>query len=331
MFKYFANRFIDDYRNFDDPKTRLELISLSSIIVIVINLLLVAVKLTIGYFSNSTAIMNDGFNNLADSIVSLMALVGSKVSQKPADSHHPHGYGRGESIITLLVSILIIYVGGSLLLNSLGHFKDESQVSLTALFIIILILSIFAKVYIFRLNRKLYMKLDSDLNYGVMVDARNDILITISIIVAAFIDNYVAFNVDAVMGIILAVLIFIPGVELFRSTVSYLMGNGISQETEAKIGEIILDNDFIVGFHGLEIHDYGRGHLDGTVDVEIADNISLLVAHKIITKIQKRIKRELGISLSIHMDPTYSLLINNDIQKQIVQLEKQARDEYDDF
>ena len=331
MFDFFAKKFVENSEDYQKPTVRLELISLSSIIVIAINLLLVIMKLIVGYSSNSTAIINDGFNNLADSVVALMAYMGSKLSKKPADSEHPHGHGRSEQMGSLFVSMLIIYMGAKLFLNSISQFKAGSSINITSITLLVLVLSILAKVYIFRLNQYLFKKLDSDLNLGVMVDARNDIFMTSMIILGSMVHKYVNFNLDAALGVFLAVIIIIPGFGLFRESSSYLMGKRVSQDIIDQIGHILLDSNFIVGYHNLEIHDYGKGHMDGSVDVEIAENLSLLVAHYIITEKQKRIWEEAEVKMSIHMDPTFTLIIDEDLETKIKKLERKARDEYEDF
>lgn len=331
MFELLASRFVKNHKNEQDPETRLSLISLSSIVSIVINILLSSSKLIVGMIANSAAIINDGFNNLSDTIVAIMAYVGAKISRKPADKEHPHGHGRGEAIISLLVGILIMYVGFKLLISSLGKFKEDNIVLINYLSIGVLVLSILAKIYIYLLNRKLYKNLDSELNFGVMVDARNDILSTLAIIISLYLQKYINFNLDALAGVILSGAVFMPGFNMFRDAMNNLIGESLSPEIEKKLRDIILDNDFIVGFHSLEIHDYGRGHMDGSVDVEIAQNISLLAAHQLITQIQKKVLKETGIRLSVHLDPTYTLFIDDDIKNQIEQLEKKAINEYDDF
>lgn len=331
MFNFFASKFIDDYKNYKKPFIRLKLISLSSIIGILINIVLVIFKLIVGFSANSAAIINDGFNNLSDSLVSLMALVGSKLSQKPADKEHPFGHGRGESLISLLVGILIMYVGAKLFINALHHYASDDKTIFSSLAMLVLVLSILAKIYIYFLNKKLYNKLDSDLNFGVMADARNDILATTGIILGAIIEKYFNIKVDAIMGLILAGFVFTPGLELFKQSAGYLLGERVDPEIENRVGEIILDNDFIIGYHSLRIHEYGKGHLDGSVDVEIAENLSLFVAHKIVTDIQRKIKDEIGLNLSIHMDPTYSLIMTDKVRDEIKKIEIQAKNDYEDF
>ncbi|WP_394011606.1 cation diffusion facilitator family transporter [Anaerococcus cruorum] len=331
MFNFLASKFIKNYKNHSNPSVRLKLISLSSIIGIVINLILVIFKLLVGYSTNSSAIINDGFNNLSDTVVSIMALVGSKVSQKPADKDHPYGHGRSESLISLLVGILIMYVGAQLFINALQHYANDSVTDFSTIAIIVLSFSILTKVYIYFLNKKLYKDLDSDLNFGVMADARNDILATLGIIIGALFEKYLGIKVDAIMGAILAVFVFMPGLDLFKQSAAYLLGERVDPEIEKRVGNIILANDFIIGYHNLHLHEYGKGNLDGSVDVEIAENLSLLVAHKIVTDIQREIKKEIGLDLSIHMDPTYSLIMNDRVEAEIKKIELQARNDYEDF
>jgi len=72
------------------------------------NLLLFAVKLTVGLLTGSIAVATDAVNNLSDSGSSLVTLFGFKMSGKPADAEHPYGHGRMEYISGLIVSFIIL-------------------------------------------------------------------------------------------------------------------------------------------------------------------------------------------------------------------------------
>ncbi len=197
MFNFLAKKFVKDYKNIEDHEVRLNLISLSSVMGIVMNVMLFLSKIFLGLFTKSTAILNDAFNNLSDSVVSIMALVGSNFSKKPADEEHPFGHGRLEYVVALLVSIVIMYVGLMLFINSAKSFNDRNPNGLNFLSFVILFAGILIKVYIYYLNSSLYKELDSDLNLGVMLDARNDIISTLAIIFGVFLQRFVNFNLDA--------------------------------------------------------------------------------------------------------------------------------------
>ncbi|MCW6700692.1 cation diffusion facilitator family transporter [Anaerococcus sp. NML200537] len=308
MFDFLAKRLVKDYKNTDNPDVRLDLISVSSLIGIIMNIILFISKIILGFVSKSTAILNDAFNNLSDSVVSIMALVGSSFSKKPADKDHPFGHGRIEYVVSLLVSIVIIYVGLMLFINSAKSFNDNNPNGLSLLSFIILFAGILIKVYIYRLNAKLYKDLESDLNLGVMLDARNDMISTSAIISGVFLQRFVSFNLDAAMGIVVAFFVIKPGIDLFNETVKYLLGERIDEHIEEKISEILLSGQYIKGMHHLDIHQYGRGQIIGSCHVEVPGNLTVSELHSEIDRIEKIIRKETGVILTLHADPTYCIL-----------------------
>lgn len=308
MFNFLAKRLVKDYKNTDNPDVRLDLISVSSLIGIIMNIILFISKIILGFVSKSTAILNDAFNNLSDSVVSIMALVGSSFSKKPADKDHPFGHGRIEYVVSLLVTIVIIYVGLMLFINSAKSFNDNNPNGLSLLSFIILFAGILIKVYIYRLNAKLYKDLESDLNLGVMLDARNDIISTSAIILGVFLQRFVSFNLDAAMGIVVAFFVIKPGIDLFNETVKYLLGERIDEHIEEKISEILLSGQYIKGMHHLDIHQYGRGQIIGSCHVEVPGNLTVSELHNEIDRIEKIIRKETGVVLTLHADPTYCIL-----------------------
>ena len=61
----------------------------TSIIGIVANVLLAAFKAVVGILANSVAIIMDAVNNLSDALSSVITIVGTKLSERPADREHP--------------------------------------------------------------------------------------------------------------------------------------------------------------------------------------------------------------------------------------------------
>ena len=315
MFDFLVGKFIKESEKADQIAYRLSLISLSSVVGIFINILLFAMKIGLGIFIKSQAVINDAFNNLSDSLVSLMALLGSNISKKPADKEHPFGHGRSEYVISLLVAVLIMYVGFSLFIKSVKSISSDEFSSLSLMSVGILLLSIAFKFYIYSLNKSLYKRLDSDLNLGVMLDARNDMLSTGAIIIAGFMQKYVSLNLDAIMGVILSFFVFQPGYEMFKETVAILLGQRVDKDIEENISQIIMEEDLIEGFHDLQIHEYGKGKMAGSVHVEVPANLTVEEVHGAIDQVEDEILSNTGVDLTIHMDPTYCLVEKSERSK----------------
>ena len=98
MVDFITKAVIKDYKNIDDPKVRHKYGILSGVISIICNIILFTAKIIIGIFSGSISIVADAFNNLSDMASCIVTIIGFKMASKPADSKHPFGHGRIESV-----------------------------------------------------------------------------------------------------------------------------------------------------------------------------------------------------------------------------------------
>ena len=74
---------------------------------IIVDVVLVAFKMAVGFLSNSIAIIMDGVNNLTDAISLVVIIIGTKLANKAPDKKHPYGYGKIEYISSITVAIII--------------------------------------------------------------------------------------------------------------------------------------------------------------------------------------------------------------------------------
>ena len=110
MIGLLSKAFIKNYKNTDDPKVRHDYGILMSIIGIVANLALSALKLVFGTLCGSIAITADAMNNLSDAGSQIISFISFKISAKPADRDHPFGHARIEYVASMIVSFLVLLV-----------------------------------------------------------------------------------------------------------------------------------------------------------------------------------------------------------------------------
>jgi cation diffusion facilitator family transporter len=67
------------------------------------NIALALIKGIGGYFGNSYALIADAIESATDVLSSILVLFGLKYSTRPADSNHPYGHGRAETLVTFAV------------------------------------------------------------------------------------------------------------------------------------------------------------------------------------------------------------------------------------
>jgi len=82
-----------------------------SVMGLLINAGLGVIKLLGGLLGNSTALVADAIESLADVVSSLVVLSGLQIARQPPDEDHPYGHGRAESLAALVVAVMLFGAG----------------------------------------------------------------------------------------------------------------------------------------------------------------------------------------------------------------------------
>lgn len=298
--------FVKDSHNTGNMRVRESYGSLASTVGIVWNIVLSLIKIIAGVLSHSISIMADGLNNFTDMGSSVITMIGFKVSSKPADKGHPYGHGRMEYMSAFIVSVLILFVGIELFRESVGAIlSGKAQPEYPLISIIILCVSVAIKLWLFFFNRKIAKKISAAALLATAQDSLNDCIATSAILVSVIISRLVAlsFNLDAVMGIGVALFILYSGLMLARDTINIILGKPPEIEKIRDIEDTILSFEGFIGVHDLIIHNYGAGREFASVHVEVPQDIDIVKCHERIDLCEKLVKEKLDIELVIHMDP----------------------------
>lgn len=303
LIKLIIKKFVKNSENYSDKNVRESYGVLSGVLGIICNMFLFAVKLALGLFINSIAVVSDAFNNLSDLGTSVIAIFGAKLSSRPPDKEHPHGHGRYEYIASLAVAFVIFAVGLKLLGSSFDKVLKPQEVALNILSIFILFVTVLVKLWMFSYNRYIAKTINSSINRAAAQDSLNDVYATSGIILGIMVGNFTTFPVDGILGIIISGFIMYTGFNVAKDSVNLLLGALPDEETVSKIEEMVLSNDNIKGVHDLKIHDYGPGRITASIHAEVSDKANIVKIHSIIDEIETKVKEELGIDIVIHMDP----------------------------
>lgn len=306
MFKFLVKKFIKS-DDFSIKENRDNLIKISGIMGLIINIFLFIIKLTIGLFINSISIISDSINNLSDSLTSIVTIIGAIISNKPADENHPYGHGRTEYVVTMFVGVFILVVSIQLLISAVKSIILPDPIKYSKYTIIILVISILLKLYMYFYNKYVGKKAESVLNYGVAKDSINDVFATIFVLISILVYIYTGYNIDGYIGVIISLIVFKTGLDLILETGVILLGAQIPESMRDEMRDIILQGKHIKGVHKIEIHEYGPGKFYGSCHVEVPANIDMFSMHKIINEVELNVYKKLGVELSIHCDPIYLL------------------------
>lgn len=295
--------FIKNYQQTSNCNVREAYGILASVVGIVCNIFLFAIKIAVGLLSGSIAVVADAFNNLSDAFSSIISFAGVKMANQPADKEHPFGHGRYEYIAAFIVAFLIIEVGISFVRTSWDRIMNPSDVAFSIVSAGILCVSVVVKIWLGFFNKKLGKAIRSSILKATSADALGDALITMVTIASMLVSGLFDVNIDGYAGMLVAVAVIIAGINIARDTIKPLLGERPDKETYQKLTGLVEAYEGIVGSHDLIIHSYGPTRSMATIHAEVPNDMDIETAHELVDHIEREVTRKTGIFLVIHTDP----------------------------
>ena len=256
--------------------------------------------------------MADALNNLSDAGASVVTLISFKLAAKPADKDHPFGHARIEYIASMIVSFLILLVGFEVFSDSLGKLFSPDEVKkseFSILTLVILGVSALAKIALGLYYLAVGKRIDSSALKASGVDSLTDSISTLAVLISSIIIKMTGlYMIDAVVGLVVSLLIFVAGIKVLNETKNSLLGEAPVKETVEDIEEIVARHPEILGIHDRMVHNYGPSNLVASFHAEVDGDGDIYYLHDVIDNVEREIHSELGIFCTVHMDP----IVTND-------------------
>ena len=243
-------------------------------------------------------------NNLSDASSNVVSLVGFRLGSKPADDEHPYGHARYEYLAGLAVSVMILVIGIELLKESFLKVLHPTPVTLSALTIAVLVVSILVKLWMSSFNRSVGSRIKSETLMATAADARNDVVTTAAVLAATILAHLTGIDrIDGLMGVGVALFILWSGVGLVRDTISPLLGAAPDPELIDYIEKKALSYPGVLGIHDLMVHDYGPGSKLVSFHIELSADSDVMKSHDLIDSIERDFQVHDHLLVTIHFDP----------------------------
>lgn len=252
------------------------------------NTLLSIVKIISGIVGKSGALIADGIHSLSDTITDVFAILGHKLSTKPADEKHPYGHGKIEYITCIGIAIVITIMGITIIYN--GIFEERKIPSIYAAIISLIV--IFAKLLLANYLLKKGKQYESNILIASGKESMSDVISSVVVLISILIARLggIFIYADTVAIIIVGILILKIAYNIFKENFSNLLGEKITNKDYIKqISNIIYNQKEVKNIDDLIILKYGSTY---QVNCEVSMNEKLLLkdAHEIAHQIEKELK-----------------------------------------
>jgi len=263
------------------------------------NVLLAAFKASVGIVASSVAIVMDAVNNLSDALSSVITIVGTKLSQRPADRKHPFGFGRIEYFSAIIIAVIVLSAGITSLIESVKKIFHPTEPSYTTVTLVVIVVAIAVKIVLGLFVKRKGTQLKSDALIASGSDALFDAIITLATLVSAGIMMLWNVSIDGYLGALISLVIIKAGIEMLASPVNELLGTSIPAELTSQIKQEVGEFEGVHGVYDLILHNYGPDVKIGSLHVSVYDTMSAHDIHGLTRKISTQMFMRHGIIMTV--------------------------------
>jgi cation diffusion facilitator family transporter len=271
-----------------------------TIVGMIINVFLTALKIIFGIFGHSAALIADGLHSLSDLMSDIVVIFSIKISARPEDDSHNYGHGKIETLASAVVGLMLLAAGGLILYEGVTKIYDYLLgvpiVTPAAITFYIALLSIIVKELLYQYTHRVAKKLQSDLIEVNAWHHRSDAFSSVG--VAAGIGIAVLFGekwaiLDPIVAVILAAYILYIALKILYNSLNDLMEASLPPEVNNEIIQIISECSNVLNIHSLKTRKLGSAKAID-VHIMIEPDFTVKESYSIQKHIEKRLKERFG-------------------------------------
>ena len=268
------------------------------------NIILLIIKLAIGFISKSQGMIADGFNSAGDVFASVMTYLGNKIASMPEDRSHPYGHGKAEYIFSMIISFSLLLVAVEVFKSALKAIIVGQSFIFSWWLIIVASITIVSKAALWLYTRHAGKRWDNLLIIANSEDHRNDILITLSTFFGIILGAAKIYWVDGIVGVGISLWIGYTGIKIFISAYNVLMDTNIEQDYLARLKEEIESIKGVDHVDSINAKPIGVSFII-IVKVSVSGTMTVEQGHSIAAQIKEKIKMKKNIGdVVVHVNPT---------------------------
>lgn len=271
---------------------------------------LAALKATVGFYSGSSALIADAIHTSLDIFTSFAVWIGLKFSMKDAEEKFPYGYYKAENLVSLFVSIIVLFSGFELVRDAIVNITNPIEIELQGIALGTAIFSVVAMYTLSQYKIKIGRKIDSQALIADAMHSYTDVFSS-AIVVVSIAGSILGYTwLDSIGVFLISLIIFKLGFGIAKDSALTLMDAWLDKDSIIRIRQNV---DAIEGVKMVEDIRLRKSGLVvfGEIAVEIAGDTDLKRVEMLSEEIEKAVKKEVMNleHLVINAKPAKSTLV----------------------
>ena len=272
---------------------------------LVVNAINTLIKVVVGFWANSYALIADGIHSASDMLSDVLVLVASHYGRQQPDKDHPYGHDRYETLATLILGALLIAVAGALVWDSLMRLLTPRElVTPGAVALVVALASIASKEWIYRYTLRIARQINSRLLEGNAWHHRTDSLSSIVVFVAIGGALLGITWLDQLAAVVVALMVARIGFALIWDSLKELVDTALPQDEVANIRASALTIPGVRDVHDLRSRRMAnRTLLD--IHLQVDPHISVSEGHEVGAWVARLLQNQYDhiSDVIFHIDP----------------------------
>jgi cation diffusion facilitator family transporter len=261
----------------------------AAIIAITTNFLLTILNITVGHLGGSYALIAEGMHTFSDVITSIIAFIGFKMGQKPADEDHPLGHGRAEPVAGLIIVLFLTIVGYEIIDTAKDKILNPSLIHVPDIYVAIM--AVFGIIFNYAMS-KYIIRIGKEINSPAIVadgqHQKTDIYSSVAIVIGVIVANSGFSILDPIIGMVIGLLILKTAFELAKENLNSILGKVPDKEIFKKIEKAAVEIPDVYEPHNIKVDNYGPYYIVN-LNIKVDGNITVNEAHKLVSAVEKNI------------------------------------------
>ena len=267
--------------------------------------LLILIKIIASIITGSISIRADAIHSALDLVAAVVAFIGIRISDKPADGRHPYGHGKAENISGVLVAGLIFLAAGTIIYEAIKRLISGAALELIGVGILVTAAAIaingLLSWYVLRVSRATDSIALEASGRHMLTDVFSSCAVLVGLTVVHFTG---LIMLDSIVALLVASIIVKSAYGIMRKSFGGLIDVKLPEAEEGVIRAAIMEHvGELIEFHKLRTRKAGnQRYID--LHVVMPRNISLEEAHSMCDHLEQDIKSKLQrASITIHVEP----------------------------
>ena len=270
------------------------------------NLGLIALKLTGGLWVGSRALVADAAHSFSDVVTDLAVLLGLKLGGLPADTGHPFGHRRMETLVSVLVGVVLVGAGAGLGWDAYLAVIHPEPGDGSWLAPVVALLSVLSKEALYRYTMAVGKKTGSPALKANAWHHRSDALSSACVLLGS---GVAALNpawhlADPLAALVVSALVALAGVKVIREGIDELIDRAPDNNVLGAMEKCVLSVAGVEGVHDMRVRSLG-GRYCMDLHVVVDGDLTIRQGHAISDEVEACLRAEVPrVELvTVHLDP----------------------------